>query len=214
MPGEAGSEEAHFQGRADQLFFALFILTLIENIADLEGKVLADIGHFRLTRPFRGDPDTGHQDRFAGGDDIEGLPAFPLLFQGIDDGRSKVAEGGEGLFDIAFGLPVQTSDLERGEAGAVLVEKDFQSGQDVVIDGAFHTLDLHLHGDRRRRKTGQQQEKDRNEEYDSTRQGCYIMKDCIFGQKSGQRMPGNSPASAVFSDITDDILHHWPVFER
>jgi hypothetical protein len=40
------------------------------------------------------------------------------------------------------------------------------------------------------------------------------MKDCIFGQKSGQSMSGDSPASAVFSDITDDILHHWPVFER
>jgi len=39
---------------------------------------------------------------------------------------------------------VQAPDLERGETPAVLVEKDLQAGEDIVIDGILDPLDLDI----------------------------------------------------------------------
>ena len=74
------------------------------------------------------------------------------------------------------------------------MDKYLQTCQDIIIQGILHAFDLHIQRNRRRQRQGRDQQDAQQQEYYSTRQGCYIMKGHRFvcigdGVGSGTQPP-------------------------
>ena len=96
MTGKAGGQKAFFQGRAKNLFLAFFKGSLIECLTNLHREMFSETGKLRLARSLYSYLHLFHQNRFAGNDDVEGMPGITSLLKTLFYGWGIIAKRGQG----------------------------------------------------------------------------------------------------------------------